>query len=341
MTPGHGAPGDSARLRSFICDNAMTTVSKPLELRVARRFGEIINLIFAFVRQNFRLLIKSVVYIAGPPALVAGALVGGSYLQMFSSLSDPESLAGMAASATVPLVLGGILGLLTSILLVAIANNFVFLYMEHGPDGFSVRDVWDASRASFGRVFLLTLGLVLLFGALVVLAVLMMALNVYFGVLAGMAIFVVAVYAGVIILPVYTVRLQEDTGLMESISRCIELVKGHWWETVGVQLVNGLIANFIGGLFITPAYVIMIVVAVTSTSGDFGSSRFSGAAGVAITACMVVGMVASYLVSILPLLGNVFQYFNLVEKLEGVGLLAKIENIGSGEEPGGFSGTSL
>ncbi len=47
-----------------------------IELRKTRDFSAKINITFEFMRQNFRILAKSIIYIGGPFILVEGVFMG-------------------------------------------------------------------------------------------------------------------------------------------------------------------------------------------------------------------------------------------------------------------------
>jgi hypothetical protein len=238
------------------------------------------------------------------------------------------------------LVLGAIIGLLASIMMIGVVNNYVFLYMERGPDGFEFEDVWEATRGSIGKIFLTALGIgligLLLYGLWIVL-ILMTGL---FGALIGMVLMFAVVYFAIALTPLFTVRLYEDAGLGEAISRCMELVKGNWWLTFGVLAVVYMVTSFIAFILAVPAYVVMFISAFNAAdgSGDMGDM---GGYGIIVTVFMTLYMIASYLLSSMPLLAGVLHYFNLVEKSEGVGMMAKIDAIGKEEETGGFDTTSF
>ncbi|MEQ9167382.1 MAG: hypothetical protein RLO12_14090, partial [Fulvivirga sp.] len=62
-------------------------VFTPIEFHKARDFSKKINDTFEFLKQNFAPLIKSVLFIAGPPVLM-GSLMMGSFIGDFLNLSQ-------------------------------------------------------------------------------------------------------------------------------------------------------------------------------------------------------------------------------------------------------------
>ena len=59
----------------------------PLEFHKARDFSKKINDTFEFLKQNFKPLTKSVLFIAGPPVLM-GSLLMGSFIGDFFNFSQ-------------------------------------------------------------------------------------------------------------------------------------------------------------------------------------------------------------------------------------------------------------
>ena len=58
-----------------------------IEFHRTRDFSRKLNATFEFVKQNFKPLGKSILFIAGPPVLVA-SLVSGSFMSEFMSFSS-------------------------------------------------------------------------------------------------------------------------------------------------------------------------------------------------------------------------------------------------------------
>ncbi len=320
----------------------MTTTPAPIELRKSRGFGEQINVTFAFIRENYKKLGKSVLYICGPPSILAGILMGSNVFLLLNALGDLES-GGLSDSygwMGLGFIGGIIVSLLASVLMTAVVNQYVFLYMERGYDGFEFEDVWDAAKGSIGKVFVTMFCLVLLLAALYLIWIgLVMALGV-FGVVLVVLLVPVMIYFAIALNPLFTVRLYEDAGIGEAISRSIELVKGNWWLTLGVVWIVSMVASFFASILAVPAYIVYMI-AIFSAMENGGDLSGLSEHGVIITVFITLYMVASYLVNAVPLLASTLQYFNLVEKHEGVGMIDRIEQLGRDDEPGGLDTRSF
>ena len=66
-----------------------------IELQRTRDFGKKINATFEFVKQNFKSLGKSILFIAGPPVLLGSLMIGsfmGDFMSnIFSQANNPEA----------------------------------------------------------------------------------------------------------------------------------------------------------------------------------------------------------------------------------------------------------
>lgn len=313
---------DASRRGEEANEHAMRMMPARIDLRRSRGFGEIITITFAFVRENFRLLGRSLFYIVGPPVLVAGLLI--------EWVSQPL----LGGDVYQPYHVGSRMGLIllstlffwgSSILLAAVVNGYIFLYMERGKDGFGISDVWEETRRNFGTVFTTSFGIIAISLVLFLPAVFLGGMLALMGL--SLVVALVWIIAGVyfigVLTPLFTLRLYEDVTLGTAISRCREMVRGHWWETFGILAVTTIVSLVIGVVAGLPTYVIAI-----GRQFDPEAFDLTGAALAASEAFSVLQTVAGTLLYAIPAVAAAFQYFNLVEKLDGVGMMLRIENIG-------------
>jgi hypothetical protein len=171
------------------------------------------------------------------------------------------------------------------------------------------------------------IGVGILFGGMYLIFVLLVMTRVWFLVaLFALVLIGCAIYMYIPFTMLVTVRLCEDESFSASISRCFELVKGNWWKTFGILLVPNMVANAISSILIFPAEIFI------SLASFGGLHAGGGMLKVIVTILMMLGMVLAYLLATLPMLGATLQYFNLVEKHDGVGLMARIQAIGSEDD---------
>lgn len=122
----------------------------------------------------------------------------------------------------------------------------------------------------------------------------------------------------------WAVLVFEEAGVGQSMRRSMSLLGGHWWATLGLILIVFIIISLLGIVFQLPQYV-AIVGRVLHWSW-LTSDPIMVAAGVLAS----VGHILLYV----PLhLALAFQYFNLIEKKEGLGLRHLISSLGTTTAP--------
>jgi len=290
-----------------------------IPFRKVRDFGDVLNVTFSFIRQNFALLIKSLLFLAAP----VGALA-----MLFSSLMQARLLAFDLESLTDPMALFGLeyvaalfFGLLSVVVAIDVVFSFMVLYEERGPGGF---DFTDVRRMSLQR-FLGTLGTVLFLFLLVMLPVPLILIPC----LGALAYLVGAVYFGIVFSLVLPMRIRERVGLVEGLQRCTQLVRGYWWPTAGVLFIAWITYSILGTLFNTPTMIMLFV----SGFHGFGEGG-GGPVGLLFTLLSMVGGLGTTLLYSIPLVATGFQYFSLVERKERTGLMARIDQVAEGGREG-------
>lgn len=304
-----------------------------IELRQSRDFGATINVIFEFIRKNWRPLGRSLVFIVGPVLLIATVVGGFSVQRMFSTmdswqgetLEDPFSFYDGAWDM---IALSSAVGIVCTIFLFGVMCGYVRLYVERAPEPIEVDDVWREVRRTFWRVAVTLL-------AVIVITCLPLAIGLLPGVALdsivlipiGILLAVIpCIYLSIALSITTPMRIEEEIGLVESIGRSIRLIRGRWWFTLWIFVVMSIILMFASIIFQLP---LQLAAGIAGASGETPS-----------TTVLVIGIafstIGSYLLySILALACSVV-YYNLVEQKEGVGMIDRINEIGA--EPMGSTG---
>lgn len=312
---------------------------KYIEFQRKRDFGDKLNATFSFVGQNFKSLIRSVLYIGGPPTLIASLLIGSFYAD-FMGLSlrrDPESASAYFSSPGfwMEIVFGLIFLIVGAVLLLSTTYNYIILYREKRSNQIEVHEVWDRVRQTLG-MYVVTIALFALVAivAYVLLLVPVFVLGaispflVFFGVLfLIIAIFYVYVSSSL----VFVIRAMEKRSFFSSIARSFTLTRGKWWSTFGNIFVLSLMVSIFSMVFFIPGYVIMVAQALHDINPESFSSSGGGMGGL-MTALMTLYYLSQFILSVLPAIGLAFQYYNLVELKEARGLMGEIETLGKPPE---------
>lgn len=318
-----------------------------IEFHRTRDFSRKLNATFEFIKQNFKSLGKSILFIAGPPVLVASLLMGSlmSRFNVFatgaatnSGQFDGMQNYFMSVSFWLEIVLMLFFYTLSSVMNVATVNNYLLLYGEKRTNKIEVSEVWDRVRATFWMYFRsMFLFMLLLIAAYIVLLIPMFILAELspFLIIIGFIFF----FCGIIYLLfgaslTFIIRAYEKNGFFEAVVRSFKLVKDKWWSTFGLVTVLYLIMLVVSYIFIMPWYVVSAASALHSTSTNTlgeSSSSWQLITVIVFTLYYLIQMI----LAALPNIGVAFQYFNLVELKEAKGLMTQIETLGqpSGQAP--------
>ena len=322
-----------------------------IDFRRKRDFGEVLNVTFGFIRQNLAPLTKSLLFFVAPFLVVAMLFNTAVQMQVFSGGFPSADGQGLADLSGLLFNYAGIMvfSLLAGTMAWAVILGFMRLYDAHGPGGFTVKAVWQEAR----RLFFRMLVTVAFFLMIVFVLYLFFAFFISIGVavfaqagalLAGLFTFVAVVgfLAGLVyVLTLFTllfpIRAFERIGLIEGAARSSRLVRGYWWQTFGVIFLTWFISSVLGGIFSMPSVVLSFLQGMNTLEGGGTALR------VLLVVFGVLGGLASSLLYSIPMLATGFQYFNLVERKEGVGLMARIERMAEDEDertgPNGSAGT--
>lgn len=290
-----------------------------IEFRQTRSVSEVINATFQFIRQNVRLLGKSLLYIVGPAVAVTAIFTALFQVRFigFGLLAEQDEEAVIGALTSIGGLLGGtvLFSLLTTTLALVVVLGFIQLYQAHGPDGFTVDDVWRVTKQQFWRM----LGTGFVVGLLIMLPA-VIAIIPCLGILAYLAW---VVWAGFTFALAFPIRMEEPVGVFDALGRSRYLVKDHFWPTAGALFLAYLIYSVLSNAFAMPALIVSFLYGMHSLDGGGGNFLYD----LIILASTVLQTVASTALYCVPVIAIVFQYFNLVEKKEHVGLMERIDQV--------------
>jgi hypothetical protein len=309
--------------------------TKRIEFRQKRDFSEKVSATFDFLRINFKSLARSVILIAGPLILMGiGIFVAFSsrLIASFQELTNGDSLSSPLSVFT---LFGGlaIFVIVIYTAIVAVIYTYLQLYLDDSPDIDDFQTIFDYTKRNFAIVLTSTFSLLfLLFVFLVVVGIVFTAVGgivgtsgIWFTISLGIfVIFPLFIYLAIGLSFVYFIRVIEGVGLWASISRSFSLISGHWWATFGYIIAVSFIQGFMGYIFQIPLLIYSTIFPLVSLAETDTSTVY-------MAGYVVLGLVyvfGSQLLNAFNLTAIAFQYFNIVETKEGVGLMNRIEKVG-------------
>jgi len=277
----------------------------PVNFRQQREFGDVINATFTFISQNFKKLIKVILFYGGPFYLIYGIVLGSLQLNLFSPFRNGHLNGDDLFAFAVKYLLLIVVAVITHVFNYALVYSYIKLYNEKGQDGFEISEVWRMAWRKFFMVF----GTSIVAGLLVGLGCLFL--------------FFPGIYISIPLTLIIAVRMNEDKGLGNALDRCFYLVKNKWWVTFGLVIVAYLISSAMSYVFMIPQYVMIFLTAFHGKS----TPEF----GYLMTICTAISSFFTMILTNIPLIAIAFHYFSLVEQKDNPGLLERIESIGHEE----------
>ena len=277
-----------------------------INFREERDLGQKINATFAFIRQNFKVLFSCILYFALPFALLAG---------IFSGIYQSRKLSVQAGNppwrtwgeyyffgniSSLNYLISMFFTLVSFVLISLTIYIYMVQYMDNGGK-VTVKEVWEGIKSNFLMLFYAAVGIMV-----------MCLMGYVFLLIPG-------IYLSIARSLVFMIMVREDVGFIESIERSFYLVKGYWWPTFGFVLLIGLIQLVFGLITYLPAMALGILNALKIPGAD------NSLLVVLSSSIAAVGGILLYTISIT---GIAFQYFNLVEIKDGIGLLQQVDLIG-------------
>jgi hypothetical protein len=307
-----------------------------IEFQKKRDFSLKLNVTFEFAKRNFKGLGSSLLFIAGPPILVASLLMSSfisDFLGMMGGVTkDPEVFSSYFLAGSFWLKIGMMfLFLMVSyVAVISTSYNYMLHYQESRGAQPEVGDIWNRVRNTMGMyigtTFLFAiLTLVLYIVALIPVAV-AQTLGPFISVLGVFALMIFVIYAFVAMSFVYCIRAFEGKGFLTAIQRSFYLIRGKWWSTFGLIIILSLLVVIITYVFTLPAGIIGVIGAAHRVQEK---TTEQGVIPMISYVLYALGYIVQMLLYTLPNLGIAFQYFNLVELKEAKGLMDKIDSMGS------------
>ncbi len=280
----------------------------PIVMQQERDFSQNINATFEFVIQNFKPLVRAVVLIAGPGAVLAGVF-GGLYQSNMLAFGNTPSADPFHAFTQVfssDYLFMAAFSLLAYVLAGCTVYAYVIEYEQEQDGHISTEQVWARVQKNLLQyVGALILGFILL-------------------VLGGLLFVLPAIYLMVVFSLVFVIIMAEGLSPIDALKRAFYLINGNWWAHFGLIIIVGIIQGVFGLVFQAPMLIITFLKGIGVLSGDLQY---------ALVGSTVLSTIGSTCVNTLSWVAIAFQYYNFVERKEGRGMRQAIEAIGQKQTP--------
>jgi hypothetical protein len=253
---------------------------------------------FDYLKKNFKVLFKSNLLISAPAILLAGVFIGIYQSSMFNFTDSPD-----LALIGIPFLIGMFFTVLAYLIITVVTYSHLMVYKQSETGVFDIEDVWQMVKKNFFMILLTGIGYSFAVG------------------LGFVLLIIPGIYLSIALSLIFIVRLEEELGFFDALTRCKKLIKDNWWFTFGLIIVVGIVQGFLGFILVLPNYMVTFFVAFTGVDSDSGGFN------------RILYIISSIISSLSVLLYSIstiaiaFHYYNLVERKEAPGLLQQIEEI--------------
>lgn len=308
-----------------------------IELYKTRTFSEKLNDTIGFMRESWRTQLKYFIYLMLPCSIVLAFFLNHffsgymSLIMAVQNVGDPRNDVGsflLNAGAML------IVFMVTYALLIALVYALVRLYRARGEDrlkNLTTEELKPELMFCLRRSCMLMLATIviaivvlLIFGGLMAGA---FVINPGFGLMSLMLLYIALLVVALpmmLVTPIY--MLEDDISIIPAFQKAFHLGIPTWGGIFAVVFVLGIIASIIQTVTMGPWYILFIVKMVFTLSNDldgsFTSSIFYTFAEYITCVLQCLGMLFS---SVLTIVGLTIQYGHAADKIDGVGVVEKIE----------------
>ncbi|HVB03653.1 MAG TPA: hypothetical protein VNE41_08020 [Chitinophagaceae bacterium] len=274
-----------------------------LELRKIRGFGDNISDTFSFIRGNFRRLLQMFFSVCGIFLLimaVCSGLQARSSTDLIAKMRTMEIFGPVYSGPLFKDIFFVIVPTWLGITAVGVMVNAYMLCYDAGPGIPSIDGVWKHFRKFYLKVLLYSIPVGLLIGAGSLICVLP------------------GIYLGVVLTNYISIAVMEDASLGVTFNRCFTLIRGNFWLSLGIYLIVYLIAFMASltiGIIFGVAGGIWMLVSVHS----YNTLPWI---------FLVIINVFRLIFYIIPTVSITLHYFTLTERVDGLGLIRKVGQIG-------------
>ena len=265
-----------------------------IELARNRDFGDIISDTFVLIRQNFAPLLKSYL-------VICGLFLITDIILSFAVNMDREE-----TSIFTPLGFAEFIFQCINYAAIILTTQAYFtIYKSKGNQTPDVIEVWGYFKYYFFRVFFAQ-----------ILALICLVIGFF-------VCFLPFVYLSVVFSLIIPIMVIENGSIEYSFKKAFKIIKGNWWFTFGLLLLNAIIIIMIILLLMVPSLFI------------YGSAQWLTGKNMGSTASIIQAVIMNFsqVLWIVPTASITLAYYSFTEEKEGNSLIERINSFGK-KNPG-------
>jgi hypothetical protein len=291
-----------------------------IEFRKQRDFSDILTDTFAFIRNEFKPLLKTVFNIAGP-AILLFMLSLAAYNYVAGDMFDLTGLVEESpfnSSNLLVVVLTAICYIITAIAAYILSASTILYYIKSYINNKGTTDLAEIKKNVYST-FWSFFGMSFLKGITLIVSL--------------MLCFLPALYTMIPMAVVFSIFVFEARrSASDAYSQSFNLVNADFWTAFGSFLVLGIIFYILGMIFSIPT-IIYTLLKTGVFSGEIDPSELNSfTADPIIILLNVLNYFFQFLLNIILVVGSAVIYFHLHEKTNFTGTYDRISEIGKIEE---------
>ncbi|MDI9366574.1 MAG: hypothetical protein QM541_16580 [Flavobacterium sp.] len=282
---------------------------KKMELRKLRNFSDNINDTFQFIKQEFKPLLGCYVAICGIFIVLSSVISGiyqrdsmAGFMRIFKGLNYQQRSLGETFNLNYFLIL--FLGILSYVIMHIVVAVYFKLYTQKGKISPTIEEVWKVTLRFIVPIFFY---------------------SIVYGVITFISFFFCIVpffYFVVVFAPFTLIYVVEEKSFTDGFSRCFSLIRDNYWESLGIYIISYLIYSISAGII---GFIVSILAGGISY---FATKDLAAVAGI-FSGTLNIFTHIFYIIFVVSVALN---YYNLVERLDGSGLLERLDSLGSKQE---------
>ncbi|MFC0185487.1 hypothetical protein SAMN04515674_103273 [Pseudarcicella hirudinis] len=314
-----------------------------------RDFSDKINITFAFVIQNFKSFFWALLCFTGPLVLLSGIFAGIYQTKVFSKISTSKNESVSVETSqnawdrifktigrqgadffSIEYFLTIVFSIIAGALMIVTVQSYLYAYKTQNRQP-EIGEVWEVIKGRFWPICRALLIVSVIYIIMVTLSgVIIWGFTLIFdnkfltGILSGVVVLLMGIFMMYCLITtslIPSIMTFENIRARASIRRAFVLIKNKWWSTFGLIFIMSVIRMITSLIFGIPAVIIPVIRSLKL----MGSGKSGDLIMIFSTVVSVLGstlLIAPIYVSL------VFQYFNLLERKEGKGLLKQVSEIG-------------
>ena len=311
----------------------MNEAQAPLRFERVRSFGRIFGDTRRFIRENFSVFFRTILFLAGPVALLTCSI--NIFFQV--NLLETDQSVGfnrMGSYLAASTIYSQLRWVINGLVVAVVVSHFVKVYREKGQGKF---DVSDVTRSIFKDFFGNLLAFIILFFSLVLIST-VLGFMIYG--LAGVSIggAIALIFAGWLVyflirfpfwyfvFSIFIARTaNKNVNVITAMGKAANVFSGNWWNTWLIFFCMWLVLYIVGIAVSMPATIIAMITRLSSLQVNEDSENMK----LLTTVLLSLGEFAKTIINSVMCLAVALHFYSLKEKIDGEGTKKIVETIGN------------